>query len=163
MNRVTYLVLDEADKMFDLGFEPQIRTIVGQLRPDRQSKNNIKLSSIKPKFFNKALLFSATFKNKVESLVREILIEPIRIVVGNVGEANADISQIVHVFSDSYQKFNWLFSNLPNLIQGSVIIFVATKPATEDLTKQLKERGFHGKCFQRILFLKFYLWLFQQI
>ncbi len=42
MNRVTYLVLDEADKMFDMGFEPQIRSIVGQIRPDRQSKLNIR-------------------------------------------------------------------------------------------------------------------------
>lgn len=37
MFRATYLVLDEADRMFDLGFEPQIRSIVGQIRPDRQT------------------------------------------------------------------------------------------------------------------------------
>jgi ATP-dependent RNA helicase DDX42 len=36
MNRVSYLVLDEADKMFDMGFEPQVRSIIGQIRPDRQ-------------------------------------------------------------------------------------------------------------------------------
>ena len=36
--RITYLVLDEADRMFDMGFEPQVRSIIGQIRPDRQSE-----------------------------------------------------------------------------------------------------------------------------
>jgi len=65
MNRVSYVVLDEADRMFDLGFEPQIRAIMSQVRPDRQT-----------------LLFSATFRKRIEMLAREVLTDPIRIVVG---------------------------------------------------------------------------------
>eukprot|EP01119_Soliformovum_irregulare_P015579 TRINITY_DN4398_c0_g1_i3.p1 TRINITY_DN4398_c0_g1~~TRINITY_DN4398_c0_g1_i3.p1 ORF type:complete len:427 (+),score=98.50 TRINITY_DN4398_c0_g1_i3:91-1371(+) len=53
MNRCTFLVIDEADRMFELGFEPQIRSIVGQIRPDRQT-----------------MLFSATFKKKIEHCPR---------------------------------------------------------------------------------------------
>ena len=45
MTRVTYVVIDEADRMFSLGFEQQVRSVVGQVRPDRQT-----------------LLFSATFR-----------------------------------------------------------------------------------------------------
>ena len=63
LQRVTFLVLDEADRMFDLGFEPQVRSICNHVRPDRQT-----------------LLFSATFKKKIERLARDILTDPIRIV-----------------------------------------------------------------------------------
>lgn len=49
LQRVTFLVLDEADRMFELGFEPQVRSVCNHVRPDRQT-----------------LLFSATFKKKIE-------------------------------------------------------------------------------------------------
>lgn len=69
--RCTYLVLDEADRMFDLGFEPQVRSIVGQIRPDRQT-----------------LLFSATMPGRIERLARDILSSPVRVTVGEVGSVS---------------------------------------------------------------------------
>lgn len=62
--------------MFDMGFEPQIRSIVGQIRPDRQT-----------------LLFSATFKPRVEALARDILSDPVRIIVGKQGQSNESVTQ----------------------------------------------------------------------
>lgn len=50
LKRVTYVVLDEADRMFDMGFEPQVMKIIGNVRPDRQT-----------------VLFSATFPRQVRS------------------------------------------------------------------------------------------------
>lgn len=56
LRRVTYLVLDEADRMLDMGFEDQIRKILGQVRPDRQT-----------------LMFSATWPEDIRSIANEYL------------------------------------------------------------------------------------------
>ncbi|CAJ0751619.1 15955_t:CDS:2, partial [Entrophospora sp. SA101] len=83
--RVSFLVLDEADRMFDLGF---------------------------------ALLFSATFPKKVEKLAREVTTEPIRISIGNIGQANTDITQVFVILTDDGYKWDWLISNLVALCVG---------------------------------------------
>jgi ATP-dependent RNA helicase DDX42 len=122
--RTTMLVLDEADKMFDLGFEPQLKSIVGQIRPDRQT-----------------LLFSATFKPNIENLAREILFNPIRISVGTIGGANKDITQIVEILPDEFAKQNWLVSRIQEFVlDGSVLIFAGSKMAVDEMTSQLSFR-----------------------
>lgn len=60
----------------------QVRSIIGQVRPDRQT-----------------LLFSATMPNKVERLVQDALTSPVRITVGEIGAANDDIRQVLHLSS----------------------------------------------------------------
>eukprot|EP00922_Rhytidocystis_sp_ex-Travisia-forbesii_P039042 GHVS01058137.1.p1 GENE.GHVS01058137.1~~GHVS01058137.1.p1 ORF type:complete len:397 (+),score=63.72 GHVS01058137.1:159-1349(+) len=67
LSRVTYLVLDEADRMLDMGFEPQIRKIVSQIRPDRQT-----------------LMWSATWPKEVQNLARDLCKEePVHINIGS--------------------------------------------------------------------------------
>jgi ATP-dependent RNA helicase DDX46/PRP5 len=70
LRRVTFVVLDEADRMFDLGFEPQITRILDNVRPLKQ-----------------VALFSATFPRNVEALARKILTKPVEIIVGARGQA----------------------------------------------------------------------------
>lgn len=122
-SRTTMLVLDEADKMFDLGFEPQIKSIVGQIRPDRQT-----------------LLFSATFKPSIEGLARDILSTPIRITVGSIGAANQDVTQVVEVCADDEEKWQWLVRRIEDFVlDGAVLIFAGSKVAVESLTARIKE------------------------
>ncbi|XP_005994675.1 ATP-dependent RNA helicase DDX42 isoform X1 [Latimeria chalumnae] len=125
LQRVTYLVFDEADRMFDMGFEYQVRSIANHVRPDRQT-----------------LLFSATFRKKIEKLARDILIDPIRVVQGDIGEANEDITQVVEILPSGPDKWNWLMRRLIQFTSsGSVLIFVTKKINSEELATNLKQEG----------------------
>ena len=66
--------------MFDMGFEPQVRSICNHVRSDRQCS-----------------LFSATFKKRIEILARDLLTDPVKIVQGNVGVASENVTQHVKV------------------------------------------------------------------
>ncbi|MCL7044679.1 hypothetical protein MKW94_012183, partial [Papaver nudicaule] len=89
LRRVTYLVLDEADRMLDMGFEPQMKKIVAQIRPDRQT-----------------LYWSATWPKEVELLAKQFLYNSYKVVIGSVDlKANHAIRQIVEIVSES-QKYN---------------------------------------------------------
>lgn len=127
--RCTYLVLDEADRMFDMGFEVQVRSICNHVRPDRQT-----------------LMFSATFKKKIEKLARDVLSDPIRIVQGEIGNANQDITQVVHVFkAGTSEKFDWLIQHLVEFTAGgSLLIFVTRKQNAQELCTNVEQKtNFH--------------------
>jgi len=129
LRRVTYLVLDEADRMLDMGFEPQMRAIVSQIRPDRQT-----------------LMWSATWPKEVQQLARDFLKDPYQVHVGSLDlRANDSIKQIVDVVSD-YDKFPKLITHLRAVDRHTkMIIFVETKKGCDQLTRSLRSQGIEAR------------------
>src|SRR5690348_11466239 len=123
---VTYLVLDEADRMLDMGFEPQLRKIVSQIRPDRQT-----------------LMWSATWPKEIVSLAHDFLTDFIQVTVGSLDlTANKRINQLVEVIED-HQKYPRLQEHLQQIYNGGrIIIFCETKRGTDELSRNLRASRF---------------------
>ncbi len=125
LHRVTYLVLDEADRMFDMGFEPQVMKILDNVRPNRQT-----------------VMFSATFPPTVERLAKLACENPVEIVVGGRSVATSDIQQIIEVRA-AETKFRRLLAILGKWYQtGNIIIFVDQQEHVDNLFRQLVDSGY---------------------
>mmetsp|Transcript_29064 Transcript_29064/g.28766 ORF Transcript_29064/g.28766 Transcript_29064/m.28766 type:complete len:321 (-) Transcript_29064:11-973(-) len=109
--------------MFNLGFDYQCRSILSQIRPDRQT-----------------LLFSATFKKKLQKFASDVLTNPIKIVIGKEGGSNEDIVQEFIILDHFSKKLTWLLEHIHEFLEkGLVLMFVKHRSSTEELCGILKE------------------------
>jgi ATP-dependent RNA helicase DDX46/PRP5 len=128
LRRVTYVVLDEADRMFDMGFEPQVMKIFANIRPDRQT-----------------ILFSATMPRIMDALAKKTLQSPVEITVGGRSVVAPEITQIVEVREEK-EKFHRLLELLGELYDkdedARTLIFVDRQEKADDLLKDLMRKGY---------------------
>ena len=142
LRRCTYLVLDEGDRMFDMGFEQQVMRIIANVRPDAQR-----------------VLFSATFPRQMEALARKILNKPLEIIVGSRSVVCADVQQHVEIMNED-QKFFRLLEILGRWAAAAaaaaaardgsgsdgmdprLIIFVERQETADHLLKDLFRKGY---------------------
>ncbi|KAF2435134.1 DEAD-domain-containing protein [Tothia fuscella] len=137
---IKYLVLDEADRMLDMGFEPQIRRIVeGEDMPDVHNRQT--------------LMFSATFPRDIQMLACDFLKDYIFLSVGRVGSTSENITQKVEYVEDG-DKRSVLLDILSTADKGLTLIFVETKRMADSLSDFLINQNFpatsiHGDRTQR--------------
>lgn len=123
LSKANYLVLDEFDRMLDIGFFQAIDRIISFMPKGRQT-----------------FMFSATFSPEVEKLSQKYLVKPVKIAVQSKSVVCANIRQETVQTSGS-DKFSCLMEELNNR-EGAVIVFSKTKAGAERLSEKLRDRNF---------------------
>ena len=125
LNKVDTLVIDEADRMLDMGFIPDVRRIMGRL-PTKDKRAT--------------MLYSATLSDSVMELASQWMEEPVRAEVSSEHNATDTVRQIVYVIR-AEDKFKVLYNHIALHPDARAIVFCNRKSTTEDVYESLKRRG----------------------
>jgi len=129
LSHVEVLVLDEADRMFDMGFLPELRRILKMLPNKRQN-----------------LLFSATMPEDIRRLADNILKEPVTVQIGEIAPAETISHALYPVTSN--QKKQLLLAILESKATGRVLIFTRTKRRARFLARDLSKKGYRVEALE---------------
>jgi ATP-dependent RNA helicase DBP3 len=128
LSNVTYFVLDEADRMLDMGFEPEIRKIAAELAKKRQT-----------------VMFSATWPDSIRRLAEDYIKSPIKVNVGSESlAANLAVTQIVEVIDNKEKdrRLIQLLEKYHKTRKNKVLVFALYKKEASRLENFLQNRGY---------------------
>lgn len=151
LNQCTYIVMDEADRMIDMGFEPDVQKIlefmpVTNLKPDTdEAEDATKLMENfnSKKKYRQTVMFTATMPPAVERLARTYLRRPATVYIGSIGKPTERTEQIVFIMGEN-DKRKKLMEILSRGLEPPVIIFVNQKKGADVLAKGLEKFGYNA-------------------
>lgn len=147
LNQCTYVVLDEADKMIDMGFESQVTAIldhmpVSNLKSEDESIAELQENEAVKGRYRTTIMYSATMPPAVEKLAKKYLRRPAQVIVGVIGRAVDRITQKVEFVKDDGFKMKKLVELLQNGPPPPIIVFVNHKKTCDAITKHIEKFGF---------------------
>lgn len=151
LNQCTYIVLDEADRMIDMGFEPDVQKIlefmpVTNLKPDtEEAEDATKLMEnfYTKKKYRQTVMFTATMPVAVERLARTYLRRPATVYIGSIGKPTERTEQIVYMMGEN-DKRKKLIEILSRGVEPPIIIFVNQKKGADVLAKGLEKLSYNA-------------------
>ncbi|KAL1115883.1 hypothetical protein AAG570_006172 [Ranatra chinensis] len=151
LNQCTYIVLDEADRMIDMGFEPDVQKIleympVSNLKPDNEDaedEEKLLANYHTKKKYRQTVMFTATMPPAVERLARTYLRRPAVVYIGSVGKPTERTEQIVYMMTEQ-DKRRKLMELLGRGLEPPIIIFVNQKKGADVLAKGLEKLGYNA-------------------
>ncbi|XP_052625194.1 DEAD-box ATP-dependent RNA helicase 21 [Lactuca sativa] len=141
LNQCNYIVLDEADRMIDLGMEPEVVEVLDAMPSSNFKPENEDEELDEKRIYRTTYMFSATMPPAVERLARKYLRNPVMVTVGTAGKANDLITQHVMMVKES-EKMPRLQELLDEVVDKKAIVFVNTKITADHVSKKLEISGY---------------------
>ncbi|RZC59506.1 hypothetical protein C5167_006803 [Papaver somniferum] len=141
LNQCNYVVLDEADRMIDMGFEPQVMGVLDAMPSSNLKPENEDEELDAKRIYRTTYMFSATMPAAVERLARKYLRNPVVVNIGTAGKATELITQNVIMIKES-EKMPRLQKLLNDLDDKTAIVFINTKKSADFLSKNLDKNGY---------------------
>ncbi|KAK9120269.1 hypothetical protein Scep_018362 [Stephania cephalantha] len=141
LNQCNYVVLDEADRMIDMGFEPQVVGVLDAMPSSNLKPENEDEELDEKRIYRTTYMFSATMPPAVERLARKYLRNPVVVTIGTAGKATDLITQHVIMMKET-EKMSRLHKLLNELGDKTAIVFVNTKKNADNVSKALDKAGY---------------------